>query len=476
MKRSAFIPSLLFFLLILNVMGKTQDCQQFDFKEQSNIPSFCGEIMMTMIHDQLNRPYLYIANKEAGLTIYDIEEPREPKFVADVPIQLFDSLHVMNLSQEGDFLYLALGNHFTNPQQGGMAIIDMHIPDQPSLLDFFIVPESNSGAGIVKVNGDYAYLGAMKSGLVILDVQDKSDIQLVSQFIPDINFPVADPNPDLYNARGMVVLNDIVYLCYDAGGLRIINCENKSKPRETGRFANPALFSPINLPRAYNNLVLDDSLIYIAVDYCGLEVLNVSDTSNIEMMGWWNPFDCPRNNWFSSPVHANELYFDQSCTKLFVSTGKSDLMVLDMTDPSQPEWCQTFGGVSNNVGTWGVSGYKNEIYLSYICAIIPFTSSQSSVKILTYSSCQTTNSNEKPLDFFKLYPNPANHEITLEGNGGFNQTQFRLYNSLGKEIRLSMELSDTKVIVDTSQLPVGLYYLFVRSGKVEKSWKFVVKR
>ena len=253
-----------------------------------------------------------------------------------------------------------------------MAIIDVTNPSSATVTDYYIIPNSSSGAGIVKVEGNYAYLGGMRSGLIILDVSDKTNIVYNSQYIPDVNYPVANPNVDLYNARGMEVKNSIVYLCYDAGGLRIINCENKFFPVETGQYANPSSFTPFNLPRAYNNIILDDTLVYISVDYCGLEVLDISDTTNINLVGWWNPYNCPNNNWFSSPSHTNELAYDKACKRLFVSTGKSDMMVLDVSDPMQPDSCNYYGGVSNNIGTWGVSLHQDKIFLSYICSIIPF--------------------------------------------------------------------------------------------------------
>src|SRR5205085_7057044 len=109
------------------------------------------------------------------------------------------------------------------------------------------------GSGIVKVEGNYAYLGAMTHGLVILDVTDKNNIQFASRFVPSIYYPDANPTPSFYNARGMEVKNDIVYLCYDAGGLRIINVQDKLNPVETGRYSNPVMNG---LPRAYNNIIL----------------------------------------------------------------------------------------------------------------------------------------------------------------------------------------------------------------------------
>ncbi len=450
-------------LIVSQSLG--QNCSSLNIQLESDITSSCNNMVMTMLHDQLGRPYLYVANKEAGLTIFDISTISSPTPVDTIQTNLFDTLHVMNLTQDGNYLYLAIGNHFTNPQKGGLAIIDVTNPTIPVLEDYYVLPSSANGAGIVKVEGNYAYLGAMKSGVVILDVTNKNNIIFVSQFVPDINFPVLNPNSDLYNARGMEVKNSIVYLCYDAGGFRVINCIDKNNPIETGRYANPTSYTPFNLPRAYNNIILDDSLVFISVDYCGVEVLNISDTSNITLSGWWNPYNCPNNNWFSSPVHSNEMYYDNNCKHLFVSTGKSDLVVIDVSDPTQPDSCNFYGGGSNSIATWGVSSYQNKIFLSYICALIPFSSNWTGVKILTYTPCSANSNEGKVNNRFSIFPNPAQNSITLNSKNWVNKSDAKanITNIMG-EILIQSSLLSSSTSIDISSIPQGLYMVQIENG------------
>jgi hypothetical protein len=451
----------------------SQVCNSLDIQLEREIPSVCAEIAMTMIHDNLGRPYLYVANKEGGLKIYDLSDPTAPSWAATVPTSAFEGLNVMNLTQEGNYVYLAIGNHFTNPQSGGIAVIDVTDPTAPLLADYYVVPSSASGAGIVKVEGNHAYLGAMRSGLVVLDVTDKSNIAFVSQFVPDINFPVPNPNPNFYNARGMEVRNSIVYLCYDAGGLRIIDCTDKSAPVETGRFSNPALHIPFNLPRAYNNIVLDGSLAYVAVDYCGVEALDVSDPADITLAGWWNPYDCPGNNWFSSPVHANEIAFDENCRLLFVSTGKSDLHVLDVSDPAQPDSCGFYGGASNGVGTWGVGLHQGQIYLSYICTFgIPFFSDWTGVRILSYDAPCTSRS-EEPAASGRIfvYPNPASDNLFIRSDAP--QLAVQLFYVNGAEVFSGILQNPEVNPIDISFLPTGFYTGLARGKTIDLHFKFI---
>ena len=197
-----FIGKLLVFaLLVFSLHAYAQNCYDLNFQHKSDIPSTCFNMVMTMLHDQNDRPYLYIANKEGGLKIYDISRLSAPVEVKTIPISLLNNLHVMNLTQSGNYLYLALGNHFTSSQSPGMAIIDVADPVNAGVTGKWKFSKTDGGGGIVKVLGNYAYLGAMKHGLVILDISNKSDIKLVSQFVPDINYPDKKPDAKKINAR-----------------------------------------------------------------------------------------------------------------------------------------------------------------------------------------------------------------------------------------------------------------------------------
>lgn len=439
----------------------SQNCNTLNIQLQSEIASTCSNMTMTMMHDELNRPYLFVANKEAGLKIYDISVIATPSLVATVPTSLYDALDVMSVSQNGNYLYLALGNSFTNPQKSGMAIVDVSNPSSPLVTDFEKLNSSPvGGAGIVKVEGNYAYLGAMNNGLVILDVTNKNNIRLVSQIIPSLNYPpIRNPDPKKYNARGMEVRNSIVYLCYDAGGIRIINCTNKLSPVETGHWCNPVMYTPLDHPKAYNNCVLDDSLLYVAVDYAGMEVLDISDTSNIQLLGWWNPYNAPNNNWFTSPSHCNEIKFEKNCKLIFMSCGKSDMQVIDVSNPALPDSCNFYGGVSNNIGTWGIGMWQNEIYLSYICAVVPFSSNWTGVKILTYNSCSSGIDKQEAENKLTIFPNPFSTHSVLKSEHFLENVTLTMDNVFGETVRQIKNISGHTVTLSRDNLPCGLYFV-----------------
>ena len=468
MKRSFATLALVLISIGTGIPASAQSCRDLHLVERAEIPSTCQQMTMTMKHDLLDRPYLYVAGKEGGLRIYSLANLQSPALVRTIPITLLENLDVMNLEQSGRYLYLALGNHFTSTQNAGMAVVDLETPASASVLDTWVAAGTGGGAGIITVEGDHAYLGAMKHGLFVIDITNRSDIRSISQFIPDIGYPTPNPNPDLYNARGMAVRDGIVYLCYDAGGLRVINVKDPGHPVETGRYSNPMMNG---LARAYNNIVIEDSLAYIAADYCGVEVLNIADTTNIRLHGWWNPYGCPTNNWFSSPVHANEIGLDRDCRLLFVSTGKSDLYVLSVSDPAHPDSCASFGGESDGRGSWGVSIHRDRVFISYVCAVIPFVSNWTGVKILTYDNECLSAVRQSHTDR-QLRLIVQGDRLHLE-NPGVGIESYTVVDILGRMYSARLiESTASTVSIDIAGLPPGMYVLSVQSDGLVWRGKF----
>ncbi len=350
-------------------------------EHQFDLESTCGEITLGAHQDVLDRPYLYVAAKDGGFRVYRLDDP--PIRISTLPTSQLGNLHAMNIFQDGNRLYLALGNTFgTAVQDTGMAILDVTNPEAINILSVWTDP-AHGGTGMVVARGNLAFLGAMGNGVITFDVSTPALPVELSRFVPDITFPDARPDAAKINARGLAVAGNLLYVAYDAGGVRILDVTNPVTPVELGRYSNPALNGHA---RAYNNVVVDGTRAYVAFDYCGVEVLDVSNPSSITALAWWNPWSCEGNSlrWFSSDGHANGLALDTVNQLLFVSTGKSDLEVLDVTNPSSPLWAQEYGGVDNGIGTWGVSIHGSRVFLTYTCAAVPFASNWTGVKILQY--------------------------------------------------------------------------------------------
>lgn len=405
------------FLSLLVKTGFSQSHYQLEW--QYHYTGFVSP--MSLEADTQGKPYVYVASNEEGLKIL-----RTNGTLSSVMDTNVLAMSVENFTQVGNLLYVALGRQAKNNHDpSGLAIVDVSNPAVPIVKDIWIhpaVPVSN-GSGIVKVEGNYAYLGAMGLGLVILDISDPVNIQFVSELKLNINYPVSSPapNPDLYNARGMEVRNSIVYLCFDAGGLRIVNCTNKLAPKETGHYANPITYIPMNKPRAYNNIIVNDTVAYVAVDYCGLEVLRISDTSHITLLDNFNPVNCPTGTWNNAAVHANELKYNDDCKELFMSTGKSEMISMDVSNPVNIDSTGMYGSLNDTTATWGIGMRNDSIYLSYIYIPIyiswlhPFDAKWAGVKMIKWSNPCSTGiiENEGSEAYLKVQPNPFAEEVRL---------------------------------------------------------------
>ena len=339
-----------------------------------------------MVYDELNRPYLFLAAKGAGLLVLNDNGDLAPTQVAQIPIDDLFSLDVMNIVQRGNYLYLALGDFFgPDVSKSGFAIINISNPTSPIIEDIWESDEVQDGAAIVIVEGDYAYLGAMKFGIYIFDISQPDTIIEKSNYVPNVNFPIENPvGVEVPNARGMDIVGDLLYLCYDAGGIRIIDVSNKEMPDEIENFMN--LENQQFTPKAYNNLILNGNYAYVAVDYCGFEIWDISTMGQEELIGWWNPWDCDQfsNVWWNSPGHANQMVYDAENNLLFVNTGRSDLSILDVSIPENPTLKQSHGIFDDTQATWGMTMKNNDIYLLYITAGVPLYSDWSGLKKLNW--------------------------------------------------------------------------------------------
>ena len=339
--------------------------------------------------------------------VFDITTITAPALVQTLSIASFDSLHVMNAEQHGNYLYLALGNFFGAPlQKPGMAIVDVTNPLLPVVTDVWKDSVVTKGAAVVTVQGNYAFLGAMTKGLMILDVSDVHNITYVSQYLPKPYWPNASPTASqMPNARGMAMNGNLVYLCYDSGGLRVIDITNINAPVQIGQYINVAALAK---QQAYNNIVLNGNLAYIAVDFCGMEVVDISMPSAITETGWWNPYHCesPSNIWLNSPGHTNEIVYIPTDNAVFLSSGGSQCRIVDVTNPALPDSCNGYGLTGTSNGTWGIDVYHNYIYLANITAFIPFSSTWKGLKILSWPSTLVVNEAIEASAAVKVYPNP----------------------------------------------------------------------
>lgn len=473
MKSSHLILCLGLFSLFGLTPTFANDSLQFQLLwEQLTFP----ELPQTIVVDKLDRPYFYIANKSGGLKVFEVGDWGNPELVQSIGINAFDNLHVMNAAQQDNYLYLALGNFFgTNQQKAGIGIIDISNPEAITISDFWTTDTIVHGSAIVIADGDYAYLGAMNQGLMIFDISDKSNIQLTSQYLPDPNFPMENPGPvQEPNARGMAIDGNKLFLCYDAGGIRVIDISDKEHPTELANYINEDV---LHKQQAYNNIVLHDNLAYVAVDYCGMEILDISNPLQISQIGWWNPYRCDSisNLWLNSEGHTNQLVYLENDQHVYLSAGGSELVVVDVSNPNEPISCGGFGAIGNQLGVWGVEVAQDKVLLSYINAFIPFAGTWSGIKILEKVDFVNPSREETPANFpiiiNRVSPNPfiENIKINFTVIETSNLT-FSLLDINGKVItkqQAVFQAGDSEFRLDIGHQPNGIYLLRIAGQNFE---------
>ncbi len=151
---------------------------------------------LCMLPDTRSKPFLYAALQRDGLVVYELSETnRAPRRVANLPMRKLGLLTASYLEQQGDLLYVALGNFFNAlGSKSGLAIVDIKNPRMPKVLSVWTSPQREAGSHIVTVQGKYAYLGVMEKGIRILDISNPKQIKSLSITHPDIHFPNRNPN------------------------------------------------------------------------------------------------------------------------------------------------------------------------------------------------------------------------------------------------------------------------------------------
>ncbi|HND55508.1 MAG TPA: hypothetical protein PLV92_24005 [Pirellulaceae bacterium] len=337
---------------------------------------------LTAAPDLGGRPFLYVAAKEGGLLVFNLQGA--PRVVRHVPLGDFGGQHVMSVTQSGRNLYAVLGDHWGKRDRAGLAVVDVDNPVQARVVGTWRDSTDGGAGGDVAVRDGTAYLAAMGAGLVVLDVSRPAAIHELARMTPDVAFPDARPDRAKINARGVALRGDTLFLCYDAGGVRAIYVSNGRRPREVGRYSNPALAGK---PRAYNHLVVDGARAFVTADYLGLEILDVANPRDMKLVGWWNPWNPQLQplRWFSSPGHTNEIAYSARNHAVLMSAGRTDVVAVDVRDPTQPKLRGQFGDVDDTRATWGLALRDDVVYATYIRTLgIPFRADWAGLRILKY--------------------------------------------------------------------------------------------
>lgn len=451
----------------INIIINSLQAQCTDWKQLQVIDSiftnpFFG-ISTTPEADKLNRPIEYVASVSGGLKIYNNNDAGNPILLSTIPKSNLGNLDVINLYQDSIWLYVCLGNIWDTTEMAGLAIIDVTNPSSPQIMDYYIYPGLTGGSGAVAIQGPYAYLAANKNGLIILDISNKNKIQFKSKLILDQHFPHSKTgSTSLYNARGIALQGHFAYVCFDRGGLRIIDISDANAPIQINQYCFPAL---IDKATAYNNIVIHNHLAFVSIDYYGMEILDISNPKSIVQLGWWHPNSWAEATndfiiWSNSAGHANELAYDLDCNIIYIAAGKSDLVAIDVSDPQHPQTCQTYGTPDDDYGTWGLDFYNHKVHISYIWSpVTPPHSNYTGFKILQTNCTPTDIKTPFKKIECSLYPNPTLGPIHIN-TFGQNVKAITILNPYGQVVQTPLYLNNEISLAD---LPTGIYYINIQT-------------
>lgn len=423
--------------------------------------------------DRNDAPYVYSASTVLGLITFDITDLSDPVPIDTIPTVAFNGHDVSGLHQEGDRLYVALGgiqSIFT--RRPALAIVDISNPTATTIEGIWDTTAFDNGCAIVRVQDDYAYLGIMDGGVLILDISHADSIRSVGHILPDPGFPSDIPYAP--KARGLEVRDSLLFVAYDPGGIRVIDVSDKRNPVEIGMYMHTGLDS-IAQP-AYNNIRLSGNYAFATVDYCGLDIIDISDPTDMKSVFWYNPWNCNGGSWFGSPGHSNELILTNHDSLLFMSGGDIELVVLDVSDPTDPVFLAEYGAVEDSAVAWGLDVWRDKIVLSLVDnsflwtpVIQPYYGDQGGIRTLSWEKKTAPLSVEShTASEIKVYPNPAHTFLTVQlPNISSTRGMLEIWGMNGnicKQKEIREWGGNTQLNISLESLVSGLYVLRFRQA------------
>lgn len=438
-------------------------------------PSFPVKSSYTTLFDKRKgMNYVYSANMESGLGIYDISSKSNINPALNWGISNFNNLDISTLEQRGNSLFVGIGDFQVNTNlSSGLAIVDITNPTSPVIKDIWDSSLFKHGIAHIYVEGNYAYLSTMTDGIIILDVSNENKIAFKSNLKLDINFPA--PSTNAHNARGLKFKNDTLFVCFDRGGLRVVNVTNKTNPIEIYKYINHSLNS--QAAAAYNDIAIKGNFAFVSVDYCGLEVLDIS-TFPYKSIQWYNPWNCNLTNWSGANLHTNEVMLSNNDSFLFISAGQSELLAFDVTNPFSVSKVGEFINLKDTLASHGLDVKDNKIILSlihtpfHIPPFTPFFADPGGLKLVNYSfTTQSTSINEtsKNMASLKIFPNP-NQGQNLLVSCNTELINISIMNSIGQLVFNENKIHQKEIYLDLSTIVPGIYILSIelKEGRMNK--------
>jgi len=206
------------------------------------------------------------STRRNGIVVLDLADPAHPTIMAELTDQLTAGIH--NVWIMGDVVYAV------NNGTSAMNIIDMSDPSNPTHAGRYEIRpgDQNKSLHDVWAEDGYAYLSYWDDGLVIVDVGAGTHGGTPTEpvFVSTIKYPEGNTHV-AWRTRDYVFLGDEIGTSDGMRGfIHIIDVSDIDNPRQVAKY---------DLPEAgAHNIWVEDDVLYIAYYQGGLRIVDVSGT------------------------------------------------------------------------------------------------------------------------------------------------------------------------------------------------------
>jgi hypothetical protein len=114
------------------------------------------------------------------------------------------------------------------------------------------------------------------------------------------------------------------------------------------------------------------------------------------------------------------------------------------------------------------------VYLSYICALIPFTSGSTGLKVLAFTPCDAGIAQQPTTTELTLSPLPATKQLTLSASAEISHASIEVFDALGRLVPLAhINSSPTAISFDVHELSDGVYFIRLSDAHMRMTKRFV---
>lgn len=205
--------------------------------------------------------YAFLAESNAGLTIYNISIPANPTLIGQkmLPSSAKDVKVIGNLAYVAD-------------EYAGMRIIDISNPSNPVEIGFFDSPGRSFD---VEVRDTIAYLADTNGGFLCIDISNPSNPILISEY------PAEDVVVDIE------LKDNLAYYTDGYSGIKVLNISDPN---------NLELVGSLYMPYWCLGIKISGDYAYVAAwEFGGLRIIDISDPSNMQEVGFYNTWGKSRD-------------------------------------------------------------------------------------------------------------------------------------------------------------------------------------